>query len=191
MFGMMLASLLEKPNRKIAGRKGNAHHSGFSHILKDFHDVNDVETLLQMNNEKRIKFFEPLKYVYDRKCIHTLSSYKFLKVPFAQYFKSFTVVALVPEHEDTHKNWATRYESAEGDMQDKISDKIKYLKKDLVYAQETNYHIKFDPINFFNFQHTQKLVTDICVHAKSDTIKIPYENWSQHVAKSRLFFESK
>jgi hypothetical protein len=195
MFGTMLANLLDNPTRKLAGPRGTSHNSGYTQIIKNFHNTHHVETILQMDDKQRINFFQPLKYVIDRKCIHTLSSYKFLKIPFHQYFKSFTVVALVPEQDSTHESWASRYVSTmaeykEGKNQDTISEKLRYLKKDLVYAQKGNYHIRFDPINFFDFDHTQKLITDICVHAKSDRIKIPYQHWSKHMSKAKQFFDN-
>ena len=194
MFGMMLANILGNPNRKLAGPLGTSHKTGLSHILKNFHDSHHAEKVLQMDDKQRSEFFEPLKNVLDRKCVHALSSYKFLKIPFHKYFKSFTVVALVPEQDSTHESWASRYVSTiagynESEKKDAISEKTKYLKKDIAYAQDGNYHIRFDPINFFDFKQTQKLVTDICVHSKSDRIKIPYQNWSKHMSKAKKYFD--
>ena len=195
MFGMMLANLLDSSNRKLVGPRGTSHNSGYRMVIKNFHNTHHAETILQMNDKERFGFFQPLKYVIDRKCVHALSSYKFLKIPFHQYFESFTVVALVPEQDITHESWASRYVSTmseykEGKTQDIISEKVRYLKKDLINAKDGNYHIRFDPINFFDFEQTQKLVRDICVHAKYDRIKISYDNWSKHMSKAKPFFDN-
>jgi len=189
MFGTMLASLLNDPNNALVGKKGNSHNSAGNWILRNFHDVNHAEYLLSIDEEARVDFFQPLKYVHDRKCIHRLASYQFLKIPFEKYFKSFTVVALVPEHDSTHESWASRHVHTTSPSGDKMPEKLQYLKKDLEHVHEGKYHIKFDPINFFDFDCTQKLLTDICVHSKSDRIKIPYKNWSKHMSKNKLFFD--
>ena len=195
MFGYMLASLLTNWKKKLIGTKGNAHSSGFKQLIKNFHDVHHANTVLQIDEKQRIDFFQPLKYILDRKCVHALSSYKFLQIPFDRYFKSFTVVTLVPEHENTYKSWAHRHVytaslNHRDDTQKEIKHKIKNLKKQLLHVKENNYDIRFDPINFFDFERTQKLITDICVHAKCDRIRIPYENWLQHVSKAKPFFDN-
>jgi len=202
MFGTMLCVILTQRDINFVGdgRGPNAHHSGF-HKQDSFHSTQDYKEIMEKSPEQIKKFFRRIldtRTTGIKNNTYNLSSYSFLNFPFHNFFKDYHTIILKPENKDSLIHWSERYISmfAETDNPDvEILQRERLMQKQhrrFPYGYETSQiknAIYFDPINFFDYDKTQKFIDKVCSITKMENIKIPKKKYVEFMEKNQSFFD--
>jgi hypothetical protein len=193
----------------------NAHNSGYTSILDNFHSYDDSVKLSKKNHNDLIDFFKPLHLT--KLGIHRLASYNFIKVDFKKYFSNFIVVLIKPDQHrldvygerfdrstlaEYHTQWWAKnlkkknFNEIPKFFLEKMSikEKQKYIKNHIglldnfIEIDQKN-TIVFDPDDIVDPNLLQQMIDRVCDSIGIENFEIRFDEIKEFIRKNKKYLK--